>query len=53
MYFITDFPLSQGYNAIFVFIDRLIKYTKLTLCFMGEDLLTAELVAFLFFKNVV
>ena len=53
MDFVTDFPLSQGYNAIFVCVDCLKKYTKLIPCFMGEDLLTAEQVALLFFQNVV
>ena len=37
--FITDFPLSQGYNAIFVYVDHLINYTKLFPCFMGGYLL--------------
>ena len=32
MDFVTDFPLSQGYNAIFVCMDCLTKYTKLILC---------------------
>ena len=53
MDFVTDFPLSQDYNAIFVFMDYLTKYTKLVICFLGEHLLTAEQVALLFFKNMV
>ena len=28
MYFITDFSFSQGYNAIFVYVDHLSKYSK-------------------------
>ena len=51
--FIIDYPLSQGYNAIFVCVDYLTKYTKLILCFMGEDPLIAEQVALLFFQNIV
>ena len=53
IYFITALPLSQGYNAIFVCMDRLTKCTKLILCFIGEDLLTDEQVALLLFWNVV
>ena len=53
MDFVTDFPLSQGYNAIFVYVDYFLKYTKLIPCFMGGDLLTAEQVALLFFQNMV
>ena len=26
--FVTDFPLSQGYNSIFVCVDHLTKHTK-------------------------
>ena len=53
MDFATDFPLSQGYNAIFMCVDSLTKYTKLIPCFMGEDLLTTEKDSLLFFRNVV
>ena len=53
MDFVTDFPLAQGFNAIFVCVDRLTKFTKLIPCFMGENSLTAEHVALLFFHNVV
>ena len=50
---ITEFPLLQGYNAIFVYMDCLTKYTNLIQCFMGEHLLTSEQVALLFFQNLV
>ena len=53
MDFFTDFPLSQGYNAIFVNVDRLTKYIKLIPCLMGKDLLTAEQVILLVFQNLV
>ena len=53
MDFVTDFPLSQGYNAIFVYVDHLTKYTKPILCFIGKDPLISEQVALLFFQNVV
>ena len=49
MDFVTGFPLSQGYNAIFVYVDCLTKYIKSIPCFMGEDLLRAEKVVFMFF----
>ena len=52
MDFVTDFPLSQGYNAIFVCVNCLTKYTKLILCFMGADLLKAEKVTLLSLENV-
>ena len=53
MDFVTDVCQSQGYNAIFVYIDCLTKYTKLIPCFMGEDHLTVKQVALLSFQNVV
>ena len=53
MVFVIDFPLLQCYNAIFVCMDHLIKYTKLFPCFLQEDILTIEQVALLIFKSMV
>ena len=53
MDFVIDFLTSWDYNAIFVYMDYLTKYTKLTPCFMRKELLTAERVVLLFFKNVI
>ena len=46
---VTDFPLSQNYNAIFVYVNYWKKCTKLIPCFMREDLLIAKQVALLIF----
>ena len=48
--FLTEFPLSQGYNAIFVCIDYLTKYNKFIPCFTGKDLLTGDQFALLCFR---
>ena len=53
MDFITDLPLSGGFNCIFTCVDKLTKYVVLTPCFMGEGQLSAVDVADLFFANVV
>ena len=53
MDFITDLPLSHNCNAILVCVNRLTKFTKLIPCFMGDESLTAEQVAHLFFHHVV
>ena len=53
MDFVTDLPLSAGYNAIYTCVDKLTKYVRLIPCFVGEGRLDAPAVADLFFDNVV
>ena len=53
MDFITDLPLVDGKNALFVCVDKLTKYTRLCPCLVGEKALSAPAVAKLFFDNVV
>ena len=53
MDFITDLPMSNGFNAVFTSVDALTKYTQLTPCFVGEGHLAAPRVARLFFDAVV
>ena len=35
--FITDLPLSQGFNALLIVVDRLTKYITLLSCAFGLD----------------
>ena len=53
MDFITDLPLSRGFNAIYTCINKFTKMVKLQPCFVGEGQLTAKEVATLFFNGVV
>ena len=53
MDFTTDFLLSKDYNTIFVCVEFLTKNTRLIPCFIGEELLAAEQVVFIFFGNMV
>ena len=53
MDFITNLPMSNGFNTIFTCVDALTKYTQLTPCFVGEGRLSAPSVARLFFDAVV
>ena len=53
MDFITDLPLSRGFNSIFTCVDKLTKYLICIPCTMGEGLLSAEAVAQLLFEHVV
>ena len=53
MSFITDFPLPQDYNAIFLHINCSTKYIKLIPCFIWQDFLTTEKIALFFIPNVV
>ena len=53
MDFITDLPVSDGFNAIFTCVDKLSKYVVLTPCTLGDGELSASRVADLFFQGVV
>jgi hypothetical protein len=53
MDFISGLPLHKGCNAIFTCVDRLTKLTRLTPCFMGDNVLTAVETAQLFFNRIV
>ena len=53
MDFITDLPMTNGFNAIFTCVDRLTKYTKLIPCVFGISHSSAAEVASLFFENIV
>ena len=53
MDFITDLPLSLGFNAIYTCVSKFTKTVKFQLCFVGEGQLTAKEVATLFFNGVV
>ena len=48
-----DLPLCNGHNAIFTYVDQLIKYFRLIYCFLGEGGLSTSSVARLFFDNIV
>ena len=48
MDFITNFAIAYVFNAIFIHIDWLTKYTKLIPCFLGEKILAATQAAHLF-----
>jgi Integrase core domain len=49
MDFITDLPVSQGYDSLFVVVDRLSKATIVTPC---NKTITAEETSKLYMKNV-
>src|SRR5580704_9556375 len=49
MDFITDLPISQGYDSLFVVVDRLSKATIVTPC---NKTITAEETANLYMENV-
>jgi hypothetical protein len=49
MDFITDLPVSQGYDSLFVVVDRLSKATIVTPC---NKTITAEETANLYMENV-
>jgi hypothetical protein len=49
MDFITDLPVSQGYDSLFVVVDRLSKATIVTSC---NKTITAEETANLYMENV-
>ena len=53
MDFITDLPLSRGFNALYTCVNKFTKTVKLQLCFVGEGQLTAKEVATLFFNGVI
>ena len=48
-----DLPLVQGYNGLFVCMDKFSKYCQLVPIFVGEGELSARQVAQLFFDAVV
>ena len=52
MEFITDLPLSWGFNAIYTCVNKFTKTVKLQPCFVGEGQLTAKEVAMFFFNGV-
>ena len=52
MDFITDLPLSRGFNSIYTCVNEFTKTVKLQPCFVGEGLLTAKEVAKLFLNSV-
>ena len=51
--FFMDLPLCNGHSAIFPCVDRLSKYCGPIPCFVGEEALSASLVAKVFFDNVL
>ena len=53
MDFITDLPLSRGFNAIYTCTNLFTKAVHLQLCFVGEGRQTTRDVATLFFNGVV
>lgn len=54
MDFITSLPTSSdGYNAIMTVVDRLTKLCRLIPCVYGEENLTGEECARLFFEHIV
>ena len=53
MDFIPGIPGNQGYNTIYTFIDKFIKFVQLISCFKGEGALSAPECANLFFSNIV
>ena len=48
-----DLPLCNSHNSIFTCIERLIKYCRLTFCFVGEGALSASSIAKLIIDNVL
>ena len=53
MDFITDLPLSRGFNAIYTCTNLFTKTVHLQPCFVGEGQLTTKEAATLFFNGVV
>ena len=53
MDFITNLPVSGGFNAIFTCVERLTKLVRVTPCHAGEGQLDAGGVARLFFDRIV
>lgn len=53
MDFVTDLPMFDGFNALFVCVDKFSKLCRLVPCRVGENALTAPVVARLFFDAVV
>ena len=49
----TDLPEINGFNAMMVVIDKMGKLSRLVPCRVGENQLTAPLVAKLFSENWV
>jgi glycerol-3-phosphate dehydrogenase len=49
MDFITDLPVSQGYDSLFIVVDRLSKATIVTPC---NKTITAEETANLYMENI-
>ena len=53
MDFITDLPLSQGFNSIYTCVNKFAEIIKLQPWFVGEGQLTAKEVATLFFNGAI
>ena len=53
MDFITDLPLSWGFNAIYTCVNKFTKTVKLQPCIVGEGQIAAKEAAMLFFNVVV
>ena len=53
MDFVTDLPPVEGFNAIFVCVDKFSKFTRIIPCSVGEGQLTAVEVAWLFFLHII
>ena len=53
MDFIVELPEANGFNALFIIVEKLGKPSHLVLCRAGEGQLTVPQVAKLFFKNWV
>ena len=53
MDFITDLPLVDGKNSLFVCINKFSKFCRFTLIFLGEGELSAKQVDSLFSNSVV
>ena len=53
MDFITDLPLVDGKNSLFVCINKLSKFCRLTPISLGKGELSAKQVASLFFDSIV
>ena len=53
MNFIADLPFYGPFNSIFTCIDKLTKWFKFVLVFLGEGQLAVSSVAHLFFEKMV
>ena len=53
MDFVTDLPELQGYNALFICVDKFSKFCRLVPTRAGEGAMSAEHVAQLFYRAVV